>query len=269
MSTLGLIAVILPRESCARVGVGREADRLADRDRRQLLLRQKEVDVDGIDRLQGHQLVAGVQVLARVRGADAELAGECGADALLVDDRRLLRDLRPAALELGGVVVELRLADDFGRELRLVALVDGGGEVRGRLERALQGDVGIRVELDQQLVRLHLVAGLEFDAAHESGHLAGDVDAAHGAQGSHGVQPRLPLLVVGLDRAHGRRRDRARRHVLLHHVAHEGVVAHDAAQQQAHRHEHDRHALFHGFSVAFSSRPQPPPSDWNKAAVSA
>ena len=58
-SICGLIAVIFPVKCLARIGVDLGGDRLADRDLGQRLLRQEEVDIDRIDRLQRHDSCAG------------------------------------------------------------------------------------------------------------------------------------------------------------------------------------------------------------------
>ncbi len=100
--------------------------------------------------------------------------------------------------------------------------------------------------------------GLELDAADQAGDFGGDVDAAHRAQRADGAELRLPLLEPGLDGADRRRRHRTAGHVLLDHVALEVIEADNAAKQQAHCHEHDRHALLHRFSVrmvALEGRP--------------
>src|SRR5271155_3801500 len=89
---LGVDRIDFADERRAGIGIGRDRDLLSHGDLRQLLLRKVEVHIDRVDGLQGHQLVARVQVLARINRADTELAGERSAYGFLVERRYLLRD---------------------------------------------------------------------------------------------------------------------------------------------------------------------------------
>ena len=140
--------------------------------------------------------------MAGVDNADADLARERRPQGFSFHHRSLLCHLRAFALEIGGVGIDLRLADHFGRELRLVAFVNGGGEVGGCLERAQLGDVRLRVQLGQDLPRLHLVSGFEIDAADQAGHLCRDVNAARCPKRADCTELWLPLLKVSLHGAH-------------------------------------------------------------------
>ena len=116
-STCGLIAVILPANVWPGIGIDLRRDRLADPDLVQRLLRQEEVDIDRIERLQGHDGGAGSQILADIDRADAEMAGERRAQHLLVDHRLLLLDLRARVLQVEVVDVHDRLADRLRLQL--------------------------------------------------------------------------------------------------------------------------------------------------------
>ena len=109
LSTFGLIDWILPSNVLPAIGIGVDHDGLADRELAELLLRQVEIDVDRIDRLQRDDRIARIDVLPRIDRGDAETSGKRRAHGLLVDERGLLRDLRLLALQVGGVRVELRL----------------------------------------------------------------------------------------------------------------------------------------------------------------
>src|SRR5690242_7074886 len=86
----GIDRIDLALEAHAGKAVGGEGDLLSQPYLRQLLLRQVEVDVNGVDRLQGHDLVAGIEILARVDRRDPQLPRERGANLFLLDHRGLL-----------------------------------------------------------------------------------------------------------------------------------------------------------------------------------
>ena len=291
---LGIDRIHLAFERLPFVRVGLQRDLLPERDQRQLLLRNVEIHINRINRLQRDKLVARVEVLAGIHRRDAELAAKGRANRFLVDQRLLLRDQRPLVLEIGGVGIDLRFADRLGVELRLVPVVDGLRKVGGSFQRVQLRDVGIGVELRQYGACAHFVARAETDRADETGHLARHIDAAHGAWRPDGIERGLPFLKVHLRRGDGRGGRRLACHVLPHHVALEEVEPDDAAQEHPYADQHDDHAFrdrflvrvaraaFEQFSQWIHLVPpetdasaadgcvhQPPPSAWNKAAVSA
>ena len=74
-------------EHPVREGIDANLDRLADRESGARLLRQGEVDVELVEIGEGDDRRAGVEILADIDLAHAELAGERRADQFLVDQR--------------------------------------------------------------------------------------------------------------------------------------------------------------------------------------
>ncbi len=88
------------------VGVDLHRDLLAEPDLIDRLLRHEEIDIDRIERLQRHDRRAGAEILPKIDGANAEMAGKRSAQDLLVDDGLLLRHLRLGILQIGGVGIQ-------------------------------------------------------------------------------------------------------------------------------------------------------------------
>ena len=87
----------------------------------QLLLRDEEVDVDRIERLQRYDGGARCEILALIDSPDSKLSVERRTQGLLRNDRLLLRNLRLEPLQIGCRDVELRLADELPVQLGFIA----------------------------------------------------------------------------------------------------------------------------------------------------
>src|SRR3546814_1945905 len=85
---------------------------LADGDLRELLLRQRKVDVNRVELLQGHQLGAGRNVFAGIDGADAEMPRERRTDDLLCNQGLLFGYLRLGRLQVRGARIKCGLTED-------------------------------------------------------------------------------------------------------------------------------------------------------------
>ena len=90
--------VDLSLERRVLVRIGQDRDFLTDADLRQLLLREIEIDVNGIDALQCDKPVAGVEVLAGIDRGNPELARERCPDFRVTEQGR-----RPPAVGAGHV----------------------------------------------------------------------------------------------------------------------------------------------------------------------
>ncbi len=154
VSTFAIDRRHLAAECLSRVSIAQYGHRLAHQHPADLLLWQIEVDVDRIDGLQRHDLVARIEVLARVHEGDAEPPRKRRANRLLVDDGLLAGSLGALALQVGFIAVDLRLGDCFGSHLHAVAGERGLRQVGGRLQRSQLRQIGIRIELDQNRARL-------------------------------------------------------------------------------------------------------------------
>ena len=124
---LGLDRRQLGLEHAALEGIDPDLHRLAHREIGARLLRQGEVDIEIVEVGQGDDRRAGVQVLADLDLAHAELAGEGRAHQLLGDDRLGVGDSRLGHGEvalvlihglLGGILLVGELAVAAERDLR-------------------------------------------------------------------------------------------------------------------------------------------------------
>ena len=95
--------------------------------------------------------------------------GERRPHRLLLHKGLLLRDLRVLDLEVGRIGVDLSLAGHLGFEQRLVALVHRRRELGRRLQGEQLRDIGIGVELCENVARFHFLTRLDADAAHQAG----------------------------------------------------------------------------------------------------
>ena len=94
----------------------RESHRHSDRDEREVLLRQRKVDIRRLARLDDRDRCAGGQILAHVDQPNAELAGERCAHDLALDLRRKGVHVCGRRIESRVVGVDLRLRNASGRE---------------------------------------------------------------------------------------------------------------------------------------------------------
>ena len=101
----------LPGEGLILESVNLHRDRLPQLDLIHRLLGHEKIDIDWIERLQRDDHSAGSEILPNVDGADAEVSGKGSAQDLLVDDGLLLRHLRLGILQIGGIGIQLCLAD--------------------------------------------------------------------------------------------------------------------------------------------------------------
>jgi hypothetical protein len=95
------------------------------------------------------------------------------------------------------------LSDDFAGE-QAAGTCDGElSEVAPRLRICELRALHARIELHQDLARLHHVAGLEGDALHHTGPFATYGHAAHGCDAAHGRKRALPAQLAGNIAAYG------------------------------------------------------------------
>ena len=193
----------------------RHAHRHADLQVRQPLLREGEVGVDAVDRLEHRDRRPWIEVLTEVHVADAEAPREGRA-------HRLLGDLSLERLYVGGRRLELRVVvvDLRGREGALVdqdagAIGVGLREVTARNGRGELCALDARIELDERLTLPDDHARLEENSGHDARRLVAQRDAFGARHAAHCAQRALPRVAL-----QGRGRDRlGRRARLLHLLA--------------------------------------------------
>src|SRR6266545_4690130 len=259
------------RDRARRVGaldpLSGHADLSADSKLAQLLLRHGEVHVDRVERLERHDRIAGLQVLAEVDLADAENPGKRRPDRLAPDRGLRLPRLRDRLLVLGRGLVVFRLRGDAFLTQTFYPL-----EVDGR-EAALRLGVGelrlflTGVEPHEHVAGSHFLAGVELDPRNEPGQVGGDGHAVHGLDRPDGGDRRRPPLLPRADRGHrfGRRlKGRVLRDARLDLPVFHGS---DDRDECGHPDESQDHSLFHGTSPCLrlnlysqaACQPVPPP----------
>ena len=194
-------------------GVGDDLDRAALRHRRELLLRDGEVDERGADRLERHDRRAAGHVLAEVHRADAEDAGEGGVDRLALDRRLDLVDVRVGGLELGHRLVVVLLRDDALLRQTLIALQGETRELELRLGGRELGALLARIETHEDVAFRDVPAGLEEDLLDDARQISRDGDAVDRGDAADRVERAGPRLLLGDDRRDGLR---GRRPALRH-----------------------------------------------------
>ena len=125
--------------------------------------------MDGVERLERDDRVAGVEVLPKVHLPEAEDPGEGRADLLAVDAGPDLPHPRLGLLVLGARPVELGLGEDPLAHEPADAVEVEPREVPLRLRRGQLGPLLARVEADEHLSLADRAAGLEADRRHDPG----------------------------------------------------------------------------------------------------
>ena len=254
-STFGLMALMISGESLVRVGVDLQRDFLLQPDLIERLLRQEEIHIDRVERLQGHDLGAGADILADVHGAHAEMACERRPQGFLVHHRLLLGDLRQRILEVGGIRIDGGLAHGLDFVLLLVALVIDLAERRRRLQRFEPADVVLRAQGDQHGAGRDIIPGIEPNFIDDAGNLEGEICPIDGPQAAHRFDPGLPVLHRDHCGRHGLRRRSHARYELLDHRVLECLETEHAAQHDADSKQHKKHAFDHRLSLHASAAP--------------
>jgi hypothetical protein len=205
-SVFAFMALIVAGEGRPRIRFHGDANGLAGPEVGDVLLRQVEVDVDRVERLQRHDLGAGSQVLTEVDLTDADASGEGSADGFLGDHRALIVDVGDGllVLRLGAVEVGLRIG--VGGAQLPGALQRNLAEVGLGFESAELGFVGGNVQLHEQIALLHVLARFEVDFRHGAGEFVAHGDALGGGEVARGVQLALPGGLGGVDGGDGDRR---------------------------------------------------------------
>ena len=189
-------------EDLVRVGLDADLDALPVTDTRQLALREREVDVDGIELFQWHDRGPRRQVLAQVDAADAQAAVEGCADALFVDQGLLPANSGLRGVERGAGLVVVLLGHGFVFD-QLGGALELEPRQRAFREQSLQLRlVGAIVEFEQQVALFDALTRVEVDHTDLARDLAGDLDARHCGQAADDLQIGLPHFVLG-----ARRRD--------------------------------------------------------------
>src|SRR5579859_2755928 len=193
-----------------------DAHRHPERHRLELLLRQGEIDVHAVRRLEHRDGRAGVEVLAQVHLPDAELPGERRAHHLARDLRAEQAEVRVRRLDDRVVVVLLRRRQRLRRHERARAARVHLGELAAGLGRFELRALDVAVELDQDLPLVDHLARLEVDGRNDAGGVVAHGHPARRRHAPHRVQRFLPGVVLD-----DRRADRLGRGPgLLHRVAH-------------------------------------------------
>ena len=242
---VGVQGVHRARKDLTRIGVHTDPHRLSPGHLRHILLRQRKVDVNGVEHLQRHHGGAATQELAKTDLPDAQTSVEWRANGPLVNHGLELLDSRVRLLGCGGGSIEIGLG--IGA---LGAQFLGAIKVEPRQHGARLGVgelrlLGRNVLLDQQVPRLHRRARFERDAGDRAVKLSVDDDALNGGQAADRMQRRFPSQFPGFGDRDRRRRRLLRRHGLVHHVAPVKFVAQDASDEEAHREQHQDHSLGH------------------------
>ena len=136
---------------------------MSDRHAVQGLLRQHEIEIDGVERLQRDDHRAGADILPEVDAANAQASGEGRAQGFLRDHRFLLRDLGICAFEIGDIRIDGRLACGVDLQLSLIAAKIDRLELRCSFQGFELRVVGVLAQLQERLTGGDILAGLEVD----------------------------------------------------------------------------------------------------------
>ena len=158
-----------------------------------MLLGNREVDVDRVQRLQDGDGRPRVQILTQVDRPDAQLAAEGRPDRFLPDLRLERPGVGAHRLELGLICIELGLGRGAARFQLARPRRRSRGEIAPRLQRRQLRPFDAGVQLDQDLARAHLRPRIEADGADQAGDLVADRDPAASRDAAHRLQQGLPL----------------------------------------------------------------------------
>ena len=159
-------------------------------------MRQFEVDVHGVDRLEDRHRGPGVQILPDVHGANAEPAGERRTDDLAVDLGLERTEIGRRRFQLRFVVVELGLGNGVVAHERPGPSSGDGGQVQPRAGRGELRPLDARVEFEEDLAFFHARTGLEMDARHDAGRVVAHRDAFDRGDASDRREVGLPRLLL-------------------------------------------------------------------------
>src|SRR5450432_2341035 len=182
-------------------------DRHANLDLGEALLRQGEVDVDGVDGLEHRDARARVQVLAEVDLADPEAPAERRANDLAIDLGRERVRVGGRRLQQRLVVVGLRLRDRVALDEGARSLHRQGREVHLGPRRGELSPLDAGVEVDQSLALPDHRARLEVDVRDDPGRVVAQDDALGRRDATDRGERALPGL-----RLRGRRPEIGRAH---------------------------------------------------------
>ena len=197
-----LAAELLPR---IRIRSGRDGEAFAHL--AEPLLRQRELHIDGVERLQRHDRYAFLEKVADAHAPDAYFAGKRCAHDLLRDHGADVVDLRLRLLPRGLRLLEVGLRDRALRDQALRTLEGEACELGGRLGRSKLALLDLVVEQHELVASLDDGARFEANRAHDAVGFGADLGSLHGDDGADAGHLRLPVLTLHRDRVHalGRR----------------------------------------------------------------
>ena len=172
----------------------------------ELLLGQREIEVNRIQRLQGDDRRAGRQILTGIDRPHSEMPAKGSPQRVFFQNGLLFGDLclRRGQCRCGGV--ELLLADQLPVELGFVAVVIGLREILRGLQRMQpRRDVPI-AQMQDRRARLDLAAGIEVHLIDDARHFHRQIGAAYRLQRANHPDLRHPVLEMCHDRGDSNRR---------------------------------------------------------------
>ena len=245
-SIFGLIEVTFPAKA-SPVCIARDLHRHADRKPGDLL-RQEEIDIDRIDRLQGTSLSPGFRncpgftvVMPSLPANGARIVFfATGADCCSASARLPLRSA--ASPSIWAWLTACTSSWALSRSERAAS--------RRRPPAHAAARYPIGIELYQHPHSRYSPDLKPMERTRPA--ISVVTSTPRTARKCRPRQCGCHCLVARPPSRDGRRRHGARGHEFLHHVAFDHVEADDAAEQQPHRNQHDHHAFFHGSFLSMS-----------------
>ena len=155
--------------------------------------------------LQGGNPVAGIEIAAQFRVDDAHRAGKRRLDALLIEPRLCLGQLRRGLLEVRPGAIILALGNGFLPYQFLVALVQQPRQLQAGNLVLAAGPLHPVVEGNEQVARGHPVPGADFHRGHLATRFGTELHPAHCPHGAYRRQHGIPLGQLGGGRGDGDR----------------------------------------------------------------
>lgn len=194
-------------DACRPLGAGhivcRDVHGAADLQLTSGLLRNAEVHVDRIERLERDQRIAAGQVLSQVDVTNAQNPGEGRADRLALNHRPDFPDLRIGLPILGGRAIELGSRDHSFIEQSLHPLEREPRELMLRFGRRQLRLFLARIQQGEHFAGAHRLSGLEQNLFDRAGKIGAHRNTLHGREGPDRVQRGRPLLLLRHDGSDG------------------------------------------------------------------
>ena len=173
---------------------------------RGVLLGYSEIHINRIERLQRHDRITRRQILTKIDLSNSQHSGKRRTNHLALNGRLGLGNISFRLLLLGYRRVEVRAGDYSGVQQLLHAVEIGFRQIALRFEGSQLGALLTRVQFNQNISLMHVLAGIEQNLVHSSGQVGAYGHAVHRFHGADYAHSRRPGLLMRHDARHCLRR---------------------------------------------------------------